>query len=186
MDAALAARERLAAVQERVTAYNAAAGGRGILEGALKALSDVRTGAELRKERDAAIAADETARARLKAALERLSQPAIARLIAQRAGEIEWLRKFVDVRRAAAGEAWRDLQRLRVRVGGLDDGRAIEAPGDLKTLARDPQLRERLGKQLEGLKPIERGPKPLQPERKAWSAISTTAVAGSTASSPSK
>ncbi len=44
MDAALAARERLAAVQERVAAYNAAVGGRGILEGALKALGDVRAG----------------------------------------------------------------------------------------------------------------------------------------------
>jgi hypothetical protein len=167
MDAALAARERLAAVQERVAAYNAAVGGRGILEGALKALGDVRAGAELRKERDAALAADETARTRLGAVLGRFKQPAIAKRIAAHARAIESLRESADTRRAAAGAAWRELQGLRVRAGGLDDRRTIEAPGDLKRLARDPQLRELLGKQLEGLNPIEREPKSPQRERKA-------------------
>jgi hypothetical protein len=76
MDAAIAARERLNAVQVRVAAYNAAVGGRGIFEGALKALGDVRAGAELRKEREAALAADETARTRLGAVLERFKEPA--------------------------------------------------------------------------------------------------------------
>ena len=142
-------------------------GGRGILEGALKALGDVRAGAELRKERDAALAADEKARTRLAAVLERLKQPAIEKRIAARARAIESLRESADTRRASAGAAWRELQGLRVRAGGLDDRRTIEAPGDLKGLARDPQLRERLGKQLEGLKPIEREPKSPQLERKA-------------------
>jgi len=168
MEASIAARERLNAVQERVAAYNAAVGGRGILEGALKALGDVRAGAELRKDRDAALAADETARTRLAAVLERFKEPAIAKRIAARARAIESLRESADTRRASAGAAWRDLQGLRVRAGGLDDRRTIEArPNDLKGLARDSQLRERLGKQLEGLKPIEREPKSPQRERKA-------------------
>jgi hypothetical protein len=167
METAIAARERLAAVQERVAAYNAAVGGRGIVASALKAFGDVRAGLELRKERAAALAGDEAARTRLGAVLERLKEPAIAKRVAARARAIESLRDSADTRRASAGAAWRELQGLRVRAGGLDDRRTIEAPGDLKGLVRDPQLRERLGKQLEGLKPIEREPKSPQQERKA-------------------
>jgi hypothetical protein len=165
-EASIAARERLAAVQERVAAYNATVGGRGIVASALKAFGDVRAGLELRKERAAALAGDEAARTRLGAVLERLKEPAIAKRVAARARAIESLRESADTQRASAGAAWRELQGLRVRAGGLDDRRTIEAPGDLKGLARDPQLRERLSKQLEGLMPIEREPKSPQRERK--------------------
>jgi hypothetical protein len=167
METALAARERLATVQERVAAYNAAVGGRGIVASALKAFGDVRAGLELRKERAAALAGDEAARTRLGAVLERFKEPAIAKRVAARARAIESLRESADARRASAGAAWRELQGLWVRAGGLDDRRTIDAPGDLKGLVRDPQLRERLGKQLDGLKPIEREPKSPQRERKA-------------------
>lgn len=94
------------------------------------------------------------------------SSAVAAKRVAARARAIESLWESADTQRASAGAAWRELQGLRVRIGGLDDRCAIEALADLKGLARDPQLRERLGKQLEGIKPIEREPKSPGHERK--------------------
>jgi hypothetical protein len=165
---ALAARERLTRVEERIAAYDETVGRRNVVEGALRAIGDARNRNELRKEREEAIAADAVARASLKTVFDRLKQPTIARRISRRVVEIERLRKPADARRAAAGETWRDLHQLRVRTWGLDDHRTIDIPGDLKALARDPQLRERLGKQLDELKLIERAqPSPRRERAKA-------------------